>query len=29
VSSKVRQIDPSAQDPVSVFAALRTWKDKF
>jgi hydroxyacylglutathione hydrolase len=29
VSSKVQQIDPAAQDPVSVFAALRTWKDEF
>jgi hydroxyacylglutathione hydrolase len=29
VSSKVQQIDPAAQDPVSVFAALRTWKDMF
>jgi hydroxyacylglutathione hydrolase len=29
VSSRVQQIDPTAQDPVSVFAALRTWKDKF
>jgi hydroxyacylglutathione hydrolase len=29
VSSKVQQIDLAAQDPVSVFAALRTWKDEF
>jgi hydroxyacylglutathione hydrolase len=29
VSSRVQQIDPAAQDPISVFAALRTWKDKF
>lgn len=25
----VQQIDPNADDPVAVFAALRTWKDKF
>lgn len=25
----VRQIAPNADDPVAVFAALRTWKDKF
>ncbi|MDI1245042.1 MAG: hydroxyacylglutathione hydrolase [Rhodoferax sp.] len=25
----VQQIDPNAHDPVAVFAALRTWKDKF
>lgn len=25
----VQQIDPKADDPVAVFAALRTWKDKF
>lgn len=29
VSSKVQQIDSAAQDAVSVFAALRTWKDRF
>lgn len=29
VASRVRQIDATARDPVSVFAALRTWKDKF
>jgi hydroxyacylglutathione hydrolase len=29
VSARVRQIDALAQDPVQVFAALRTWKDKF
>jgi hydroxyacylglutathione hydrolase len=29
VSFRVRQVDASAQDPVQVFAALRTWKDKF
>jgi len=25
----VQQIAPKADDPVAVFAALRTWKDKF
>jgi hydroxyacylglutathione hydrolase len=29
VSSRVREIDPAAQDPVAVFAALRAWKDRF
>ena len=29
VAHAVRQIDPNADDPVAVFAALRTWKDKF
>jgi hydroxyacylglutathione hydrolase len=29
VSARVRHIDALAQDPVQVFAALRTWKDKF
>lgn len=29
VAHAVQQIDPNADDPVAVFAALRTWKDKF
>jgi hydroxyacylglutathione hydrolase len=29
VSARVRRIDAKAHDPVQVFAALRTWKDKF
>jgi hydroxyacylglutathione hydrolase len=29
VAHAVRQFDPKAHDPVAVFAALRTWKDKF
>ncbi len=29
VAHAVQQIDPKARDPVAVFAALRTWKDKF
>lgn len=29
VAHAVQQIDGNAQDPVTVFAALRTWKDKF
>lgn len=29
VAHAVQQIEPKADDPVAVFAALRTWKDKF
>lgn len=29
VASAVQQMDAKAQDPVAVFAALRTWKDQF
>ena len=29
VAHAAQQIDANAQDPVTVFAALRTWKDKF
>jgi len=29
VAHAVQQIAPKARDPVAVFAALRTWKDKF
>jgi hydroxyacylglutathione hydrolase len=29
VLSAVKHVDAAAQGPVSVFAALRTWKDKF
>ena len=29
VAHAVQQIAPNADDPVAVFAALRTWKDKF
>lgn len=29
VTAAVRQITPAALDPVSVFAALRQWKDRF
>ena len=29
VAHAVQKIDPKARDPVAVFAALRTWKDKF
>jgi hydroxyacylglutathione hydrolase len=29
VAHAVQQFDANAQDPVAVFAALRTWKDKF
>ncbi len=29
VATAVRHFDPAAQDPVSVFAALRTWKNQF
>ncbi|MCM2342824.1 hydroxyacylglutathione hydrolase [Rhodoferax sp.] len=29
VAHAVQQIDHNADDPVAVFAALRTWKDKF
>ncbi len=29
VASAARHFDPAAQDPVSVFAALRTWKNQF
>ncbi|MCM2296989.1 hydroxyacylglutathione hydrolase [Rhodoferax sp.] len=29
VAHAVQQIDPNADDPVAVFATLRTWKDKF
>ncbi|WP_296493276.1 hydroxyacylglutathione hydrolase [Rhodoferax sp.] len=29
VAHAVQQMAPSAHDPVSVFAALRTWKDQF
>jgi hydroxyacylglutathione hydrolase len=29
VAHAVQQIAPNAHDPVAVFAALRTWKDKF
>lgn len=29
VAHAVQQFEPKADDPVAVFAALRTWKDKF
>ena len=29
VITSVREFDPSAHDPVGIFAALRTWKDQF
>jgi hydroxyacylglutathione hydrolase len=29
VISRIRQFDASARDPVSTFAALRTWKNQF
>jgi len=29
VAHAVQQMAPNARDPVSVFAALRSWKDQF
>ena len=29
VAASIRQFDPNAHNPVSVFAALRTWKNQF